>query len=75
MIDEELLLQHRDVAGDVVHLCERCGRPITSPVAPLPEPAGPFATEVEGLRLCADCWYLIETGAVTLEDEEAPEEP
>lgn len=73
MIDEELALQFRDVTGDAITVCERCGRPMTRATSLSPELVNPGALD-EVMLLCGDCIARIERGDVVLEDELAPDD-
>lgn len=74
MIDDELVLQQRDITGTTVHVCENCGRPV----------GGSFLWQVadgtavdggSGMRICPDCLEAFERGTapVELDDEDDAE--
>lgn len=72
MIDEELALQQRDVTGERVQVCERCGRPlIGNPSLPV-APRSPLADPTDGIGVCASCWLAVETGMdpIPMDDED-----
>jgi len=71
MIDDELILQQREIAGDAVHLCENCGRPISAALLRhIPDET--TADGGVGMRICVACLEAIERGTepVELEDED-----
>ncbi len=70
MSDEEWTLQQRDVSGDTVLLCDRCGQPIDASVAHvvMPEPSELVQPGTE-TWLCPTCWEAFESGQEDLEPE------
>ena len=70
MIDDELTWQRREVTGETVHVCEKCGRPVSEylmrQAADDTTPDGGA-----GMRICAACHEAIESGTDPVElDEE-----
>ena len=74
MIDEELTWQQREITGEKVHVCERCGRPVS---ASLVRQAADETTADggAGMRICVDCQNAIERGIdpVELDEDDVPE--
>jgi hypothetical protein len=70
MIDEELTWQQRDITGETVHVCEKCGRPMR---ADLLRQAADDTTDDggAGMRICPVCLEAIARGVDPVElDEE-----
>jgi hypothetical protein len=71
MIDEELTWQQREITGETIHVCERCGRPVSD--ALLRHAADDTTPDGgAGMHICADCLSAIERGVepVELDDED-----
>lgn len=74
MIDEELTWQQREITGESVHVCERCGRPVGANL--LRQAADDTTADGGGgMRVCADCLDAIDRGMAPLDLDEDDLEP
>lgn len=70
MVDDEQARQQRDISGDAILFCDRCGQPIDPASAHLIEPE-PSELVQPGPEtwLCAACWEASQSGQEDLEPE------
>ncbi len=69
MIDDELAWQRREITGETVHVCEKCGRPMSDYY--LRQTADETSADGgAGMRICAACYETIERGIEPLELDE-----
>ena len=68
MVDNEHVRQQREIGGEALRFCDRCGKPINSTGAGLIErEQSTEALVTEEIWLCADCRQEIEKGEVEAE--------
>ena len=76
MVDREQVRQQRDISGDMVLVCDRCGQAIDPALAHIvePEPAE-LAQSGSETWLCPECWQALESGNEGLEPQVELNEP
>ncbi|HYI14430.1 MAG TPA: hypothetical protein VEX37_03495 [Thermomicrobiales bacterium] len=75
MIDEELTWQRREISGETVQVCEKCGRPMSDALLRLSADET-SADGGAGMRICPACFEAMASGTAPVElDDEDDLEP
>lgn len=76
MVDHEQIRQLREISGEELLFCDRCGNPIEPAAAWLIEQDPSAEAQIsEETWLCPDCRQALEKGEVEVEIEPEPGEP
>lgn len=69
MVDEDLALRRREIAGESVQLCDLCGAPITGEATVFEQGEFPPGQAAEAVYLCDACRGQVERGEIDIQEE------